>query len=70
MTEAPSGDQPQQRIVSKPRPVLEFDSVAAWIGDKQVLRNIDLQIHPGELIGLVGPNVSGQTGPFWTFAAY
>ena len=61
MTETPSGDQLQERIVSKPQPVLEFDAVAACIGDKQVLRNIDLQIQAGEFIGLVGPNGSGKT---------
>lgn len=31
------------------------------LGDKPVLRDIDLDLHPGQVIGISGPNGSGKT---------
>jgi lipoprotein-releasing system ATP-binding protein len=47
------------------KPVLELAGVARHYqsGDKRldVLKSIDLQLHPGELTGLVGPSGSGKS---------
>ena len=36
-------------------------SISKTYGDKTVVDNIDLQIHEGEIIALIGPNGSGKT---------
>lgn len=40
---------------------LEVRGLSAWYGTKQVLRNIDLQIYRGEILGIIGPANSGKT---------
>jgi len=42
-------------------PALVLDSVTAGYGDLVVLRDVRLEVGPGEVVGLVGPNGSGKT---------
>jgi ABC-2 type transport system ATP-binding protein len=41
--------------------MLEIDGLEKAYGDKQVLRGVDLQAEPGEIVGLLGPNGAGKT---------
>ncbi|MFH1113065.1 MAG: ABC transporter ATP-binding protein [Pseudomonadota bacterium] len=59
----------QPRIVESPDPVvpgrlngkIEFKNVGFSYGKRDVLKNVDLIIQPGEMIGFVGPSGSGKT---------
>jgi iron complex transport system ATP-binding protein len=42
-------------------PALAFSDVAVRMGDRDVLRGIDLEVAPGEVVALVGPNGAGKT---------
>ncbi len=41
--------------------VLRFDKVGFAYGDRQVLQNVTLELQPGEVLGVVGPNGTGKT---------
>ncbi len=41
--------------------VLECTGVSKKYGKKEVLKNINLQLERGKIIGLLGPNGSGKT---------
>ena len=40
---------------------IEIDGVAYRYGDREALRGISLEVHAGELFGLLGPNGGGKT---------
>jgi iron complex transport system ATP-binding protein len=42
-------------------PALVLERVSATYGREPVLREVDLAVAPGEIVGLVGPNGSGKT---------
>jgi ABC-type Mn2+/Zn2+ transport system ATPase subunit len=42
-------------------PLIRVRAVSHSFGEQAVLRNIDLDVAPGELLGLVGPSGSGKT---------
>lgn len=42
-------------------PLLEIHRVCKNYGDHQALSNVDLKIHRGEIVTLIGPNGSGKT---------
>jgi general L-amino acid transport system ATP-binding protein len=43
------------------KPIIEFSKVNKWYGDFHVLRDIDLQVAPGERIVICGPSGSGKS---------
>jgi general L-amino acid transport system ATP-binding protein len=43
------------------QPIIEFSRVNKWYGDFHVLRDIDLQVAPGERIVICGPSGSGKS---------
>lgn len=44
-----------------PETVLDMRAVTAGYGKLTVLRNVDLQVHRGEVLGVFGPNGAGKT---------
>jgi ATP-binding cassette subfamily B protein len=59
----------QPHITESPNPIvpgrlqgkIEFRNVGFAYGKREVLRNVNLTIRPGEMIGFVGPSGSGKT---------
>lgn len=42
-------------------PVVRFDKAGVSLGGRPVLRELDLVVHAGEVVGIAGPNGSGKT---------
>jgi branched-chain amino acid transport system ATP-binding protein len=40
---------------------LEISNLQAWYGESHILHNIDLAVHPGEVVTLLGRNGAGRT---------
>ncbi|HEY4616226.1 MAG TPA: ABC transporter ATP-binding protein [Citricoccus sp.] len=45
-------------------PALAFRGIGLQIGGARILQDIDLQVAPGEMIGVIGPNGAGKTTLF------
>ncbi|MDP6685242.1 MAG: ATP-binding cassette domain-containing protein, partial [Candidatus Marinimicrobia bacterium] len=44
--------------------ILEAKSLYKRYGKKSVVRNVDLVLNKGEIVGLLGPNGAGKTTTF------
>ena len=42
-------------------PILEVQNLDAWYGKSQVLRGVDLQVAPGEIVAILGRNGAGRS---------
>ena len=52
------------------RAILQLRNVTTHYGAIQVLRNVDIEIHPGEIVCLLGGNASGKTTTLKTILGY
>jgi len=53
-----------------PAPILELRNVSTHYGLVSILRNVDVQIYPGEMVCLLGGNASGKTTTLKTILGY
>ena len=51
-------------MVEKKTPVLEARKLGVTFGGLRAVSNFNIQIYPGELVGLIGPNGAGKTSVF------
>jgi branched-chain amino acid transport system ATP-binding protein len=61
MSETLRMDAPAALEHARPDPVLELRGVRAGYGPIEVLHGIDLQLQPGSVLALLGPNGGGKT---------
>src|SRR5208282_3071265 len=57
----PPGLRHRGPVTQHPGPALAFQGVSASLGSRQVLREVDLVVRPGEFVALAGPNGAGKT---------
>jgi branched-chain amino acid transport system ATP-binding protein len=50
--------------------VIEARGLTAGYGDLAAVRDLDLEVHPGELVALLGPNGAGKTTTLLTLAGW
>lgn len=43
------------------RPLLSVKDLHAWYGESHILHGVDLEVHPGEVVTLLGRNGAGKT---------
>ncbi len=41
--------------------MLKIDNLSVFYGDRQILHNIQLEVHSGEIVALLGPNGAGKS---------
>jgi branched-chain amino acid transport system ATP-binding protein len=70
-TEAmPTPAQPATSGDGDRRPILELRNVSTHYGLVAVLRNVNVEIYPGEMVCLLGGNASGKTTTLRTILGY
>jgi branched-chain amino acid transport system ATP-binding protein len=66
----PTRDEPTAGRDGERRPVLELRDVSTHYGLVAVLRNVNVEIFPGEMVCLLGGNASGKTTTLKTILGY
>jgi len=56
--------------MSEKKPVLSFRGVNTHYGAVHILKDVDIDIHPGEMVSLLGGNASGKTTTLKTILGY
>lgn len=59
--EPPAAQGPSGPSVASPRPLVSLRGIRKSFGSHQALRGVDLDILPGECLGLVGDNAAGKS---------
>jgi ABC-type polar amino acid transport system ATPase subunit len=44
-----------------PAPLIRLEGVDKWFGDHQVLKDVDLELYPQEVLAVIGPSGSGKS---------
>jgi branched-chain amino acid transport system ATP-binding protein len=60
----PLANAAKDAMVPEGTPLLDVEGLGKNFGGVQALRNYDLTLHKGELVGLIGPNGAGKTTVF------
>jgi branched-chain amino acid transport system ATP-binding protein len=55
-------------MATSARPILEAEGLFAGYGDLAAVRDLNLTVHPGEIVALLGPNGAGKTTTLLTLA--
>ncbi len=60
--EEEAADDPDAVVVRAPRGKIELNGVSfGYDPEKPVIKNLDLEVHPGQLVAIVGPTGAGKT---------
>ncbi|MQA02383.1 MAG: ATP-binding cassette domain-containing protein [Streptosporangiales bacterium] len=62
--------EPSDGTVTEPPPILALRNVSTHYGLIQVLRDVSIEIRPGEIVCLLGGNASGKTTTLRTVLGY
>ncbi len=62
--------QEVEAAAAKSQPILQLRDVSTHYGPIQVLRGVNVQIYPGEIVCLLGGNASGKTTTLKTILGY
>jgi branched-chain amino acid transport system ATP-binding protein len=56
--------------VSQPPPLLKLEHVTKRFGGLTAVRDVSLEVGPGDLVGIIGPNGAGKTTLFHVISGY
>ena len=51
----------EEKNVNKSLPLIKVQDVYKWYGKVQALKGINLEVYPGEIVGLIGDNGAGKS---------
>jgi len=51
----------EEKNVSKGLPLIKIQGIYKWYGKIQALKGINLEVYPGEIVGLIGDNGAGKS---------
>jgi simple sugar transport system ATP-binding protein len=51
----------EEKNVNKSQPLIKVQDVSKWYGKVQALKGINLEVYPGEIVGLIGDNGAGKS---------